>query len=97
MKYWKWLNTNNIQHPKLGKIDLRHISTDVAKQLLLEQSPYLGITPEGQKLPLFKAEEIAPLVANASTLEEAVGFARLSNTLAVRKALEKKAKEFPNG
>ncbi len=94
MKYWKWVKTNNIIHASLGDLDLTRITEAQARQLLLERSQYLKITPDGLKKPLFAASEIAPLVKAATTSDEAVAFAALSDTQAVRNAMVKKLEEL---
>lgn len=94
MQYWKWVGTNNIIHGKLGKLDLRYLTEEQAKQLLLERSQHLAITDAGRKKPLFTTAEILPLVRVAKTMDEATGFARLSNASSVKAALLKKAEEL---
>jgi hypothetical protein len=91
MKYWTWVETNNVILHKHGKLDLNIISEDKAKELLLERCPFLKITSEGQKKPLFKATEILPLVKAATTMEEATAYAQLSTAATVRNALIAKA------
>lgn len=94
MQYWTWVHTNNVILPKHGKLDLRYISEEKAKQLLLERCRFLKITTEGQKKPLFKANEIVPLVKAATTMEEAATYAQLSTAASVRNALTAKAQEL---
>ena len=94
MQYWTWVETNNVILHKHGKLDLRYISEDKAKELLLERCPFVKITPEGQRKPLFKANEILALVKAATTMEEAAAYAQLSTATSVRNALTAKAQEL---
>jgi hypothetical protein len=94
MIYWTWVHTNNVELHKHGRLDLRYISEAKAKQLLLERCRFLKITPEGQQKPLFKANEIVPLVKASTTMDEAADYARLSNAASVRNALTAKAQEL---
>ncbi len=91
----KYINVTRTTHSIQGgrTIKLKELTDEQARKLLLERSHHIAISEEGKRT-LFTAKELVEQIENAISKDMVLLYDSLSSFKTVKKAAERKLKQF---